>query len=127
MMPHHWTYLYDHSPLGKTLEKYIDFSKLDSNQSQKKSSAYNAQLIITCVNVLTAEPMVFDSAKMRIQTKHLLASTAYPAYGFPWVEIEDETYAWDGSLLDNTPVRAVLKASPRNDKRIYIIENIYDV
>jgi NTE family protein len=123
MPPHRWTYLYDHSPLGKTLEKYIDFSKLDSNRSQKKLSAYNARLIITCVNVLTAEPMVFDSAKMRIQTRHLLASTAYPAYGFPWVEIEDETYAWDGSLLDNTPVRAVLEASPRNDKRIYIIEN----
>jgi NTE family protein len=124
MLPNRWTYLYDHSPLGKTLEKYIDFSKLDSNQTPlKKSSPYNARLIITCVNVLTAEPMVFDSAKMRIQTKHLLASTAYPAYGFPWVEIEDGTYAWDGSLLDNTPVRAVLKASPRNDKRIYIIEN----
>ena len=123
MMPNRWTYLYDHSPLGKTLEKYIDSSKLDSNQTLKKSSPYNARLIITCVNVLTAEPMVFDSAKMRIETKHLLASTAYPAYGFPWVEIEDETYAWDGSLLDNTPVRAVLKASPRNDKRIYIIEN----
>jgi NTE family protein len=122
-MPYRWTYLYDHSPLGKTLEKYIDFSKLDSNQTLKKSSPYNARLIITCVNVLTAEPMVFDSATMRIQTKHLLATTAYPAYGFPWVEIEDETYAWDGSLLDNTPVRAVLKASPRNDKRIYIIEN----
>jgi NTE family protein len=123
MMPNRWTYLYDHSPLGKTLEKYIDFSKLDSNQTLKKSSPYNARLIITCVNVLTAEPMVFDSAKMRIQTRHLLASTAYPAYGFPWVEIEDETYGWDGSLLDNTPVRAVLTASPRNDKRIYIIEN----
>lgn len=123
MMPNRWTYLYDHSPLGKTLEKYIDSSKLASNQTLKKSSSYNARLIITSVNVLTAEPMVFDSAKMRIQTKHLLASTAYPAYGFPWVEIEDETYAWDGSLLDNTPVRAVLKASPRNDKRIYIIEN----
>lgn len=123
MMPYRWTYLYDHSPLGKTLEKYIDFSKLDSNQTLKKSSHYNARLIITCVNVLTAEPMVFDSAKMRIQTRHLLATTAYPAYGFPWVEIEDETYGWDGSLLDNTPVRAVLTASPRNDKRIYIIEN----
>lgn len=123
MMPYRWTYLYDHSPLGKTLEKYIDFSKLDSNQTLKKSSPYNSRLIITCVNVLTAEPMVFDSATMRIQTKHLLATTAYPAYGFPWVEIEDETYAWDGSLLDNTPVRAVLKASPRNDKHIYIIEN----
>lgn len=123
MMPYRWTYLYDHSPLGKTLEKYIDFSKLDSNQTLKKSSPYNARLIITCVNVLTAEPMVFDSATMRIKTKHLLATTAYPAYGFPWVEIEDETYAWDGSLLDNTPVRAVLHTSPRNDKRIYIIEN----
>ncbi|MDQ4012730.1 MAG: patatin-like phospholipase family protein [Thermoproteota archaeon] len=126
LMPSRWTYLYDHSPLGKILEKYLDFSKLDSNQSVKKKSStsvYNARLIITCVNVLNAEPIVFDSAKMRIQTKHLLATTAYPVYGFPWVEVEDGTYAWDGSLLDNTPVRQVLKASPRNDKRIYIIEN----
>ncbi|MDQ3851457.1 MAG: patatin-like phospholipase family protein [Thermoproteota archaeon] len=126
LMPSSWTYLYDHSPLGKTLEKYLDFSKLDSYQSVKKkssSSVYNARLIITCVNVLNAEPIVFDSAKMRIQTKHLLATTAYPVYGFPWVKIEDGTYAWDGSLLDNTPVRQVLKASPRNDKCIYIIEN----
>jgi NTE family protein len=123
MMPSRWTYLYDHSPLGKTVEKYIDFNKLDCNQSVKKSSAYNARLIITCVNVLTAEPIVFDSAKMRIKSKHLLATTAYPAYGFPWVEVEDGTYAWDGSLLDNTPVRQVLQASPRNDKCIYIVEN----
>ena len=123
LIPSHWTYLYDHSPLGKTLEKYIDFSKLDSNQSPKKLSPYNARLIITCVNVLTADPIVFDSVKMRIQTKHLLATTAYPVYGFPWVKVEDSTYAWDGSLLDNTPVRQVLSASPKNDKYIYIVEN----
>lgn len=123
LIPSHWTYLYDHSPLGKTLEKYIDFSKLDSNQSPKKLSPYNARLIITCVNVLTADPIVFDSAKMRIQTKHLLATTAYPVYGFPWVKVEENTYAWDGSLLDNTPVRQVLSASPKNDKYIYIVEN----
>jgi NTE family protein len=122
-IPSSWTYLYDHSPLGKTLEKYIDFRKLDPNQSVKGSSVYNARLIITCVNVLTAEPMVFDSAKMRIKPKHLLATTAYPVYGFPWVKVEDGIYAWDGSLLDNTPVRQVLQASPRNDKRIYIVEN----
>jgi NTE family protein len=122
-MPSSWTYLYDHSPLGKTLEKYIDFGKLDCNRSAKESSAYNARLIITCVNVLTAEPIVFDSAKTRINSKHLLATTAYPVYGFPWVKVEDGMYAWDGSLLDNTPVRQVLQASPRNDKRIYIVEN----
>jgi NTE family protein len=122
-MPNRWTYLYDHLPLGKTLEKYIDFSKLDNTQPPEKPSPYNARLIVTCVNVLTAEPIVFDSAKMSIKTKHLLATTAYPVYCFPWIEIEDATYAWDGSLLDNTPVRQVLQASPRNDKRIYIIEN----
>jgi NTE family protein len=123
LIPRSWTYLYDHSPLGKTLEKYIDFSKLDCNQSPKKLSPYNARLIITCVNVLTADPIIFDSAKMRIQTKHLLATTAYPVYGFPWIEIQDGTYAWDGGLLDNTPVGQVLRASPKNDKYIYIVEN----
>ena len=32
-------------------------------------------------------------------------------------------YAWDGSLLSNTPVREVIAASPRNDKHIFIVEN----
>lgn len=117
--PHTWTYLYDHSPLGKTLEKYIDFSKLDGLSGAKQST----RLIITSANVLTAEPIVFDSATTRITTKHLLATTGYPVYGFPWVEVEDGLYGWDGSILDNTPVRQVIQASPRNDKHIYIVEN----
>lgn len=130
IFPHDWTYLYDHSPLAKTLEKYIDFEKLDGSSSSSSSSGRHMgrgggsiRLIITSVNVLTSEPIVFDSAKMRIEPKHLLASTGYPAYGFPWVQVEDGVYAWDGSLLDNTPVRQVIQASPRNDKHIYIVEN----
>ena len=50
-MPYEWTYLYDHSPLVKTLEKYIDYNKLQPNGKP------NARLIITAVNVLTAEPL----------------------------------------------------------------------
>ncbi|HEU4443058.1 MAG TPA: patatin-like phospholipase family protein [Nitrososphaeraceae archaeon] len=126
ILPKSWTYLYDHSPLKKTLDKYIDFAKLDasSNNAQKNSTPERkTRLIITAVNVLSAEPIVLDSAKMAIQGKHLLASTAYPLYGFPWVEIDDEIYAWDGSLLDNTPLRQVIQESPRNDKNIYIVEN----
>ena len=42
--------LFDHSPLIKTLEKYVDFKKLQPNGNP------NTRLIITAVNVLTAEP-----------------------------------------------------------------------
>jgi NTE family protein len=95
--PHKWTYLYNHSPLVKTAEKYIDYNKLQPNGKP------NSRLIITAVNVLTAEPLIFDSAKQQITSKHLLAATGYPSYYFRWEEVENGVYAWDGSLLSNTP------------------------
>lgn len=73
--------------------------------------------------MLTSEPLVFDSYKMNIQSLHLLACSGYPIYGFPWIEVEEGIYGWDGSLLNNTPLRQVIQASPRNDKHIYIVEN----
>ncbi len=118
-MPINWTYMYDHSPLAKTLEKYVDYNKLAPEHVGKGGT----RLVITCVNVLTAEALVFDSGKMGINAKHLLASTAYPNYGFPWVEVQDEVFGWDGALMSNTPLREVLDASPRNDKHVYIVEN----
>jgi NTE family protein len=115
--PNKWTYLYDHSPLIKTLEKYIDFSKLQPNGNP------NSRLIITAVNVLTAEPLVFDSSTQQITPKHILAATAYPKYYFQWVEVEEGVYAWDGSLLSNTPLREVIDYSPVKNKRIFLVEN----
>jgi NTE family protein len=72
---------------------------------------------------MTSKPLVFDNTKMEITAKHILASSGYPIYGFPWIEVEDGVYAWDGSLLSNTPVREVISVSPRNDKNIFIVEN----
>ncbi|HZE77134.1 MAG TPA: patatin-like phospholipase family protein, partial [Nitrososphaeraceae archaeon] len=115
--PNDWTYLYDHSPLVKTAEKYIDYNKLQPNGNS------NARLIITAVNVLTAEPLIFDSAKQEITSKHLLAATGYPTYYFPWIKVQEGIYAWDGSLLSNTPLREVIDASPVKDKRIFLVEN----
>ena len=115
--PNKWTYLYDHSPLIKTLEKYVDFNKLQPNGNP------NSRLIITAVNVLTAEPLAFDSSKQQITPKHLLATTAYPKYYFQWVEVNEGVYAWDGSLLSNTPLREVIDASPIKNKRIFLVEN----
>ena len=115
--PNKWTYLYDHSPLVKTAEKYIDYNKLQPNGKP------NARLIITAVNVLNAEPLIFDSSKQQITSRHILAATGYPSYYFQWIEVEKGVYAWDGSLLSNTPLREVIDASPVNDKRIFLVEN----
>ena len=115
--PQKWTYIYDHVPLVKTLEKYIDYDKLRPNGNP------NSRLILTAVNILTAEPLTFDSFRKQITPKHILATSAYPLYNFRWVEVEDGVFAWDGGLLSNTPLREVIDASPVNDKRTFLVEN----
>jgi NTE family protein len=137
ILPSQWTYIYDNTPLEKTLEKYIDFKKLSPNVNKGENTSNNnnnnanddnnssniPRLIITAVDVLSGQPIIFDSYKIQIQMKHLLATIGYPQYGFPWVDVDDGVYAWDGSLLSNTPVREVMIASPSSDKNIFIIEN----
>jgi NTE family protein len=115
--PDEWTYIYDHSPLAKTLEKYIDYDRL------RPGGNSTARLIITAVDVLKARPLTFDSSKQQITVKHLLGTSGYPLYGFPWAEVEEGVYAWDGSLLSNTPFREVIDASPVVDKNVFIVEN----
>jgi len=102
--PSKWTYIYDHSHLVKTLEKYIDFNKLQPDGHP------NARLIMTAVNVLTSQPLTFDSSRQKITSKHILATSAYPSDNFPWVELEEGVYAWDGALLGNTPFSEVIDA-----------------
>ncbi len=125
--PWKWTYMYDNSLLSKTIEKYIDFNKLspktEQNNPNASNSNINTRLIITAVDVLTAEPLIFDSYNKQIEMKHLLATIGYPQYGFPWVEVSDGTFAWDGSLLSNTPIREVMVASPSKNKNIFVVEN----
>jgi NTE family protein len=125
--PWKWTYVYDNSILSKTLEKYIDFKKLSprSQQSntQEGNGNTNIRLIITAVDVLSAEPLIFDSYRRSIEMKHLLATIGYPQYGFPWVKIGDGKFAWDGSLLSNTPIREVMVTSPSKNKNIFVVEN----
>ena len=124
-----WTYIYDNTLLEKTLDKYIDFRKLSPDTKQSNKNGQNAnnnnntRLIITAVDVISAEPIIFDSYKIQIKMKHLLATIGYPQYGFPWIEVNDRLYAWDGSLLSNTPIREVMTASPSKDKNIFVVEN----
>ena len=115
--PMKWTYLYDHKPLIKTLDRYIDYDKLRPGVNS------NLRLILTAVNVLDSKALIFDSFKQQIEPKHILATSAYPLYNFPWIEVEKGVFAWDGGLLSNTPLREVLDASPVIDKNIFLVEN----
>lgn len=120
--PRNWTFMYDHSPLANTLEKYIDYNKLNLAATKEELPSV-LRLIITAVDVMTARPLIFDNTLIKIKPEHILASSGYPIYGFPWVDLGSNIKAWDGSLLSNTPIREVLYVSPRNDKNIFIVEN----
>ncbi|HKU83844.1 MAG TPA: patatin-like phospholipase family protein [Candidatus Nitrosocosmicus sp.] len=120
--PRNWTFIYDHSPLVGTLEKYIDYKKLNLAATKEELPSV-LRLIITAVDVMTAKPLIFDNTLMKIKPEHILASSGYPIYGFPWIDLGNNVKAWDGSLLSNTPIREVLYVSPRNDKNIFIVEN----
>jgi len=120
--PRNWTFMYDHTPLVKTLEKYVDYDKLNLAATKEEMPSV-LRLIITAVDVMTARPLIFDNTLMKIKPEHILASSGYPIYGFPWVDLGNNIKAWDGSLLSNTPIREVLYVSPRNDKNIFIVEN----
>ena len=52
-----------------------------------------------------------------------MATTGYPSVLFSMGRSRKGIYAWDGSLLSNTPLREVIEASPIKDKRIFLVEN----
>lgn len=111
--PFLWSYLYDNTPLKNTLNKYVDFKKL------KKSGS--PRLIVTSTDIENARPSIFDSMYDDITADHVLASAGYPFYGISWTRINGR-YLWDGTLLNNTPLREVIDASPKHNKNVYLVD-----
>jgi len=94
---------YDTSALKGTLERLVDFERLNK--------AKDIRLSVGAVNVRTGQFIYFDSVKMPIRAEHIMASGALPP-GFPPIEIDGEHY-WDGGLYSNTPLEYVIDYSPR--------------
>ncbi len=88
---------YDTRPLQATLERLVDFDRINSGATR---------LSVGAVNVRTGNFVYFDSAHQRIDARHIMASGALPP-GFAPVEIDGEHY-WDGGLVSNTPLQYVL-------------------
>src|SRR3954467_12071176 len=97
------TSFYDTAPLQQTLERLLDFDRLNSGEKRVSVGA---------VNVRTGNLTYFDTAERRLGPKHFMASGALPP-GFPAVEIEGEHY-WDGGVVSNTPLSRVLSGEPRD-------------
>lgn len=110
---YNFPYLYDITPLKKTLEKFVDYSKL-----REKS---RPRLIVTSTDVQNGKPSIFDSKYDRFTSDHVLASAGYPFYGISWTKVGNR-YLWDGTLLSNTPLREVIDASPICDKKVIIVD-----
>lgn len=105
-------HLYDIAVLKKTLERYVDFSRLNESNVPR--------LIVTSTNIQDSEPVIFDTAKTNIDADHVVACAGYPFYGIGWTE-KDGRFLWDGALLSNTPLREVIDSSPKRDKKVYIV------
>ena len=87
---------YDTTPMEKTLEEFVDFDRLHANKTR---------LLLGSVKVKTGELVFFDSAKMKITPKHILASGSMPP-GFPPQIIDGDMY-WDGGCVSNTPLEGI--------------------
>ncbi|CAH1659860.1 NTE family protein [Hyphomicrobiales bacterium] len=94
------TSYYDTSELRGTLERLIDFDRLNHD---------GMRLSVGAVNVRSGNFSYFDTATHVIRPEHIMASGALPP-GFPAVEIDGEFY-WDGGLVSNTPLQWVVQNS----------------
>jgi len=102
---------YDVAPLKATLERLVDFDRINAGEMR---------LSVGAVNVKTGNFTYFDTTTNRIGPAHIIASGSLPP-GFPATEIGGEYY-WDGGLVSNTPLQQVLNSQPRRDTLAFQID-----
>ncbi|HEY6883720.1 MAG TPA: patatin-like phospholipase family protein [Nitrososphaeraceae archaeon] len=113
-------YLYDTTRFRKILEKTINFESLRKDvDNNNNGSLVLPRLILTCTDIQKSEQVIFDSNNMDITSEHVSACIAYPFYGLKWTRINNK-YLWDGALLNDTPLKAVMKSSPFREKKIIV-------
>ncbi len=105
------TSFYDTCQLRDTLERFVDFDRLNAGA---------IRLSIGAVNVRSGNFVYFDTQTHTIGPEHIMASGALPP-GFPPIEIEGEHY-WDGGLVSNTPLQWIVESRPRLDTLAFQVD-----
>jgi NTE family protein len=107
---------YDTAPLKKTLERLVDFDRIND---------LKCRLSVGAVGVTSGNIRYFDNVEFKRQGKligpeHIMASGALPP-GFPSIVIDGEHY-WDGGIASNTPLDYVLDAQTEGDLLIFQVD-----
>jgi NTE family protein len=107
---------YDTAPLRKTLERLVDFDRINDLKTR---------LSVGAVGVTTGNFKYFDNFEFRklgkkIGPEHIMASGALPP-GFPSIVIDGEHF-WDGGIASNTPLDYVLDAETDRDVLIFQVD-----
>jgi NTE family protein len=107
---------YDTAPLRKTLERLVDFDRINDLKTRLSVGAVG----VTSGNFCYFDNVEFKKLGKKIGPEHIMASGALPP-GFPSVEIEGEHY-WDGGIASNTPLDYVLDEEPRRNLLIFQVD-----
>lgn len=110
-LPINWTSYYDTAPVKELLAKYVNFAALRTSP---------VRLLLSAVNVATAELEIFDSYVDDLTLDHILASGSLPP-GFPWTIVDGNAY-WDGGIVSNSPINLVIDRCGPDGKRIFIVD-----
>ncbi|MBV8973157.1 MAG: patatin-like phospholipase family protein [Sphingomonadaceae bacterium] len=102
---------YDTGALRQTLERFVDFDRINARETR---------FAVGAVNVATGNFAFFDNATDTIRPEHIMASGALPP-AFPAVEVDGEFY-WDGGLVSNTPLDWVLSAQSDLDTLVLQVD-----
>src|SRR5690348_3860082 len=107
---------YDTAPLKKTLERLVDFDRINDLKTRLSIGAVG----VTSGNFRYFDNYEFKKLGKKIGPEHIMASGALPP-GFPAVLIEGEHY-WDGGIASNTPLDFVLDEETRRDLLIFQVD-----
>jgi NTE family protein len=107
---------YDTSPLRRTLERLVDFDRINDLETRLSVGAVG----VTSGNFRYFDNVEFKRLGKQIGPEHIMASGALPP-GFPSIVIDGEHY-WDGGLASNTPLDFVLDTETANDLMIFQVD-----
>jgi NTE family protein len=107
---------YDTAPLKKTLERLVDFDRINDLKTRLSVGAVS----VTSGNFTYFDNFEFRKSGKTIGPEHIMASGALPP-GFPSIVIDGEHY-WDGGIASNTPLDYVLDEEVDNDLLIFQID-----
>ena len=103
--------LYDSTPMRSRLAQLVDFGRLNSG---------DPRVCIAATDVESGEAVIFDTAQMKLEMDHLMASCGFFPEFAP-VDVDGRNFG-DGGLSLNAPFDPVMQADVNSDLLLYVVD-----